>query len=481
MTEFETIIGLEVHVELSTQSKLFCGCPNHFGAPPNSHVCPVCLGLPGTLPVVNRKAVEMLVLAGRATGCTIAEFSKFDRKNYFYPDMPKNYQISQYDLPLAAHGHVDIPGKRVGITRIHLEEDTGKNTHVGASGRIGGADYSTVDYNRAGVPLLEIVSEPDMRSPDEAYDYMVALRDILRWIDVSDCKMEQGSLRCDANVSIRPVGSTQLETRCEIKNMNSFKSVRAAIASEVERQKAIKLSGGQVVLETRGWDEARGVTISMRSKEEAQDYRYFPDPDLLPLNISPQRIAEVDRAMPELPAQRARRYQDSFGLSAEDASLLVQSRPLSDFFERTVALGVEGKQASNWLNNEVARLSGEAGFGVEESRLTPETLAAAIKLVAGGATSNRGGKTLVERLFTQGGDPEKLLDELGLKQSSDRDAFATHVSAVIAENEKAVGEYRAGNEKALNSLVGQVMKRAKASGLNANPELVKQLLTEALA
>lgn len=478
MTEFETIIGLEVHVELNTQSKLFCGCPNRFGAPPNSQVCPVCLGLPGTLPVVNRDAVEMLVRAGRATGCTIAEFSKFDRKNYFYPDMPKNYQISQYDLPLAARGHLDIPGKRVGITRIHLEEDTGKTTHMGSSGRIGGADYSTVDYNRAGVPLLEIVSEPDMRSPEEAYDYMVALRDILRWIEVSDCKMEQGSLRCDANVSIRPVGSDKLETRTEIKNMNSFKSVKAAIASEVERQTQIRREGGTIILETRGWDEARGLTISMRSKEEAQDYRYFPDPDLLPLTLTKEHIAAVDQALPELPAQRSRRYQDSFGLSAEDAGLLVQSRPLSDFFETTVGLGLEGKLVSNWLNNEVARLSSEAGFGVEDSKLTPQGLAAVIKLVAAGTVSNRGGRTLVEHLFGQGGQPDQLVEQLGLAQSSDRDALMSEVRAVLQEQTRAAEEYRAGNAKALNSLVGQVMKRTRGK---ANPELVKQLLTEALA
>ncbi len=476
--QFETIIGLEVHVELSTESKLFCACPNQFGAPPNTQVCPVCLGLPGTLPVVNRRAVEMLVLAGRATGCTIAEFSKFDRKNYFYPDMPKNYQISQYDLPLAAGGHIDLEGKRVGITRIHLEEDTGKSTHMGASGRLGGSDFTLVDYNRAGVPLLEIVSEPDMRSPDEAHDYMVALRDILRWIGVSDCKMEQGSLRCDANVSIRPQGSDQLETRTEIKNMNSFKSVRAALASEVERQTAIRREGGRIIQETRGWDEARGITISMRSKEEAQDYRYFPDPDLLPLTISKERIAEVDRSLPELPAARARRFQQGFGLSGEEAGLLVQSRPLSEFFELTVARGADGKSVCNWLNNEVARLAGEAGHGVEMSSLTPVALAEVIALVAGGTVSNRGGRTLVEHLFKQGGVPAALVQELGLAQVSDREGLLVEVRFVIDEHPTAVDEYRAGKEKALNMLVGQVMKRTRGK---ANPELVKQLLFEALA
>ncbi|MCE7872336.1 Asp-tRNA(Asn)/Glu-tRNA(Gln) amidotransferase subunit GatB [bacterium CPR1] len=475
--QFETVIGLEVHVELATESKLFCACPNQFGAPPNTQVCPVCLGLPGTLPVVNRRAVEMLVLAGRATGCAIAEFSKFDRKNYFYPDMPKNYQISQYDLPLASGGHIDLEGKRVGITRIHLEEDTGKSTHMGASGRLGGSDFTLVDYNRAGVPLLEIVSEPDMRSPDEAHDYMVALRDILRWIGVSDCKMEQGSLRCDANVSIRPPGSEKLETRTEIKNMNSFKSVRAAIASEVERQTAIRREGGRIIQETRGWDEARGVTISMRSKEEAQDYRYFPDPDLLPLTIPRERIAEVDRSLPELPAARARRYQQSFGLSGGEAGLLVQSLALSEFFEQTLARGADPKAACNWLNNEVARLAGEAGHGVEESKLTPTALAEVIAQVSGGTVSNRGGRTMVEHLFKQGGDPAALVRELGLAQVSDRDGLLVEVRAVIDEQPTAVSEYRSGKEKALNSLVGQVMKRTRGK---ANPELVKQLLLEAL-
>ncbi|MEW6280884.1 MAG: Asp-tRNA(Asn)/Glu-tRNA(Gln) amidotransferase subunit GatB, partial [Candidatus Eremiobacterota bacterium] len=427
--DYETVIGLEVHVELSTRSKLFCGCPNRFGAEPNTQVCPVCLGLPGVLPAVNRRAVEMLVMAGRATGCRIAPFSKFDRKNYFYPDMPKNFQTSQYDLPLAVGGHLDVRvgdrTRRIGITRIHLEEDTGKSVHLAegdgelVAGRLGGSDLTLVDYNRAGVPLLEIVSEPDMRSPEEAQAYMMALRDILRWIEVSDCKMEQGSLRCDANISLRPAGVEALGTKAEIKNMNSFRSVRQALEYEVERQRQVLESGGHVVQETRGWDEERGVTISMRSKEEAQDYRYFPEPDLLPMEISAEFVARVDAELPELPAARAARYQAELSMSEAEAQALTQSRAVSHFLERTVALGCEPKAVSNWLTNEVARLSNEAGYGVDESRLTPENLSATLRLVADGTVSNKGARSVVEELFRAGGDPAEIVARLGLAQVSD--------------------------------------------------------------
>lgn len=478
---YETVIGLEVHVELSTRSKLFCGCPNRFGAPPNSLVCPVCLGLPGVLPVPNRLAIELLVLAGRALGCRIAPLSKFDRKNYFYPDMPKNFQTSQYDLPLAEHGMLEfqVQGmtRRARILRIHLEEDTGKSVHVvegaeGVAARLGASDYTLVDYNRAGVPLLEIVSEPDLRAPEEAAAYLETLRDLLRWLGVSDCKMEEGSLRCDANISLRPVGTEALGTKTEIKNMNSFKSVQAALEHEVDRQREILEGGGRVRQETRGWDEDRGVTILMRSKEHAQDYRYFPEPDLLPLAVDPDWLASVDASLPERPAARAARYRERLGLSETEAAWLTSSRASADYFE--AAGGT--REVATFMANELSRLSRETGVPLAESRLGPEQLAEILRLIGEGAISNKGGRELVERLFREGGDPRELVARLGLAQISDETALLDEVRAVLEGNPVAVEEYRAGKDKALNVLVGQLMKR---TGGRANPQVARRLLVEA--
>lgn len=478
---YETVIGLEVHVELSTRSKLFCGCPNRFGAPPNSLVCPVCLGLPGTLPVPNERAVDLLILAGRALGCAIAPFSKFDRKNYFYPDMPKDFQISQYDLPLAEHGHLEFQvrgePRRVRLKRIHLEEDTGKSVHVvegqsDVGARLAGADYTLVDYNRAGVPLLEIVSEPDLREPEEAAAYLEAMREVLRWLDVSDCKMEEGSLRCDANISLRPVGATELGTKTEIKNMNSFKSVAAALAFEVERQRGVLEAGGTIKQETRGWDEDRGVTIAMRSKEQEHDYRYFPEPDLLPLTVSAERLAQVDASLPELPAARARRYQAEHGLSEKEAAFLVSSREFVEFFE-----AAPGREVATWLANDISRLQNETGQALGASLLRPEQLAHVVRLIGVGTISNKGARSLVEHLFRQGGDPEALVGQLGLAQISSEEDLKAEVRAVVDANPTAVEEYRAGKDKALNVLVGQLMKRTQG---RANPQVARRLLVEAL-
>lgn len=479
---YETVIGLEVHVELATRSKLFCGCPNRYGAPPNTLVCPVCLGLPGVLPVPNRRAVDLLILAGRALGCQVAGLSRFDRKNYFYPDMTKNFQTSQYDMPLAEDGLleflVDERTCRARILRIHLEEDAGKSVHVVegtgdlVGARLGEADYTLVDYNRAGVPLLEIVSQPDLRAPEEAAAYLEALRDVLRWLEVSDCKMEEGSLRCDANVSLRPRGDGVLGTKVEIKNMNSFRSVQAALTYEVQRQRQVLGAGGRVVQETRAWDEERGVTLSMRSKEMAHDYRYFPEPDLLPMAVDAEWRARVEALIPELPAARARRYMQEPGLSRAEAAFLTSSRAWADFFE--AAGGT--REVATWMSNEVSRLVRETGIPVSQSHLSPEALARALNLVDRGVISNKGARELVERLFRQGGDPEELLDRLGLAQISGEEALADHVRAVLQANPQAVEEYRSGKGKALNVLVGQLMKRTAG---RANPLVARSLLHKA--
>lgn len=482
--QFETVIGLEVHVELATASKLFCGCPNRFGAEPNTLVCPVCLGLPGVLPVVNRRAIELHLLAARALGCKIAEHSKFDRKNYFYPDMPKNFQTSQYDLPLAYGGWVQLAEDRViGLTRIHLEEDTGKSIHYQEKdgqlvpGRLGGSDLTLVDYNRAGVPLLEIVSEPEMRTAEEAMAYCMALRDVLRWLGVSDCKMEEGSLRCDANVSLRPVGATKLGTKTEIKNMNSFKSIGAAIEYEVKRQAESLRQGGQIVQETRGWDENRGLTIGMRSKEEAHDYRYFPEPDLPLLEIDSAWIARVDASLPELPAARLARYQNDFGLSDKEAAFLTGDRFAGDFFEQTVEAGLSAAETVKWMANDVARLSNEFERALRDSQLSPSGLAATVALVGAGKVNQQGAQKVVESLFREGGQPDQWVERLGLAQMSDVSALREIISGVLAAAPEVVREYREGKKKAFNVLVGQTMKQTRG---RANPQTVNQLLKEIL-
>ena len=476
--QYETVIGIEVHVELKTKTKIFCNSTTEFGCDPNTHLCPVCLGLPGALPTLNKKVVEYAVRAALALNCSIADFSKFDRKNYYYPDMPKNYQVSQYDLPIAQHGYLDVEAegqtKRIGITRLHMEEDAGKLVH---QGNIMTTPYSLVDYNRTGVPLIEIVSEPDMRSPEEARAYAEKLRAVIQYTGVSDCRMEEGSLRCDANVSVRPVGQKELGTKAEIKNMNSFRALQRALAYEVERQIGVLESGGQVVQETRTWDEAKGITLTMRSKEEAHDYRYFPEPDLVPLVLDSQWIEFIRGALPELPDQRRARYVQEFGLPAYDATVLTLTKEMSDYFEEVIQHYHNPKVVSNWMMGEMSRLLNASGIEISQCNIKTAQFSDLLKLMDKGTISGKIAKTVFEEMFASGKDPETIVQEKGLVQISDAGAIATVVDEVIAANPKSVEDFRAGKEKAIGFLVGQVMKATRGK---ANPDMVNKLLQEKL-
>lgn len=475
-TAYEPVIGLEVHVELSTQSKMFCGCRNAFGAEPNTLVCPVCLGMPGTLPVINRRAVEFLCKAGLALGCTLAEHSKFDRKNYFYPDMPKNYQISQYDMPLTTGGTIRLPsGKTVRLNRIHLEEDTGKNLHGG--GRMAGAEYTLIDYNRAGVPLMEIVSEPDITSPEEADEYLMQLKAVLLYLQVSDVKMHEGSLRCDANVSVRPAGSSGLGTKAEIKNMNSFRSVVLALRYEIERQTVALGNGERIVQETRNWDEVRGITYSTRSKEQAHDYRYFPDPDLVPLSLDRSMVQRWRTELPELPLDRRERFIAAYGLSPYDAALLTGERHTADFFEASVLESKEPKLTANWLLGDVRRSLERNNRTLETSALKPSGLAAVIAAVKNNAISSKAAKEVCDAMVTSGKDADAVIRERGLAQVSDRSEIERIVDEVVASNQESVASYKAGRSKAFEFLVGQVMKASRG---RANIEVVRAALSNRL-
>jgi aspartyl-tRNA(Asn)/glutamyl-tRNA(Gln) amidotransferase subunit B len=470
----EVVIGLEVHVELHTRTKAFCSCPNEFGSEPNTNVCPVCMGLPGVLPVLNQAVLESAIRTGLAFNCEIASFSKFDRKNYYYPDLPKNYQVSQYDLPLCRQGYLDVEmdgaTRRIGITRVHMEEDAGKLVH----GPVG-SGYSLVDTNRCGVPLLEIVSEPDLRTPEEARAYLEKLKAILEYIDVSDCKMEEGSLRCDANISIRPAGSTVLNPKSEVKNMNSFRAVQHALAAEAERLCAILEEGDQFILETRAWDEVAGVTVQMRIKEEASDYRYFPDPDLVPLVISPDLVAQVRSALPELPSARRQRFMADYGLPAYDAGVLTGSRPLADFYEACVGASHDSKTVSNWVMGEFLRLLKAHNLEVEQARLTPSHLVEMLQLIDRGDISGKIAKAVFEEMFISGSRPREIVEARGLAQISDAGALSAVVQQVLDENPVVVEDYRKGKEKAMAFLVGQVMKATRGQ---ANPQLVNKLIRE---
>ncbi|MDT8900230.1 Asp-tRNA(Asn)/Glu-tRNA(Gln) amidotransferase subunit GatB [Anaeroselena agilis] len=474
--EYEVVIGLEVHTELKTASKIFCGCSTSFGAEQNTNVCPVCLGLPGVLPVLNAKVLEFAVRTGLALGCRILPFSKFDRKNYYYPDLPKNFQTSQYDLPIAVDGHLDIEvngeTRRIGITRVHMEEDAGKLVHAGTIAR---ADYTLVDYNRTGVPLLEIVSEPDIRSAEEAKAYLEKLKAILQYIDVSDCKMEEGSLRCDANISLRPKGETKLGTKAEIKNLNSFKAVQKGLEYEAYRQAEVLDEGGRIVQETRSWDDARGQTVSLRSKEQAHDYRYFPEPDLVPMVVDPAWVEDIRRSLPELPDARQARLMKDYGLSDYDAGVITASRAMADYFDATVAAGADAKAAANWLMGEFSRLLNAAGREIGDCPVAPGQLAALIDLQAKGTVSGKTAKTVFEEMWASGKDAAVIVKEQGLVQISDEGAVVAVVDKVIAANPQSVADFRAGKERALGFLVGQIMKETKG---RANPELVNKLLRE---
>lgn len=479
-TQYQAVIGLEVHVELKTRTKAFCSCPTEFGGEENTHVCPVCLGLPGTLPVLNKKVLEFAVRTGLALDCEIASFSKFDRKNYYYPDLPKNYQISQYDLPICKAGRLEIEvngeKKTIGITRVHMEEDAGKLLHSGAT--ISTSHYSLVDYNRTGVPLIEIVSEPDMRSAEEARVYMEKLKSILEYIDVSDVRMEQGSLRCDANVSIMPLGSKEFGTRTEIKNMNSFKALQKAVEYEIARQAEILEEGGRIIQETRTWDEEKGVTLSMRSKEEAHDYRYFPDPDLVPIVIDPQWVTELKSSLPELPDARKERLVRDMGLPGYDAAIITGNRPLAEFFDVAVREYNEPKIVSNWIMGELLRLLNLNNQDVRDSKVTPAELAALLKLQAEGTVSGKMAKTVFEEMFATGKTAAAVIKEKGMVQISDEGSLGELVERILAAHPQSVADYKAGKEKAIGFLVGQIMKETRGQ---ANPAVVNKLLKDKLS
>jgi aspartyl-tRNA(Asn)/glutamyl-tRNA(Gln) amidotransferase subunit B len=483
VTAFEAVIGIECHVELKTVTKMFCGCANEFGGEPNTRLCPVCLGLPGALPVPNAKAIEYIIATGLAFGAEIPAFSKFDRKNYFYPDMPKDYQISQYDMPLAVGGAVKYwldegTTKECRLTRIHLEEDTGKSTHAGSGdGRIAGSSYTLVDFNRAGVPLMECVSEPELHSPEEAVAFLESLRRTLLRLGVSDVKMEEGSLRCDANVSVRPAGSTQLGTKTEIKNMNSFRSVERAIASEIDRQIEILIAGGRIVQETRGWDEINGITHSMRSKEEAHDYRYFPDPDLVPLAIPREHIERLTHSLPEPPWRRFERYTVEFGLHSKQATQLIDNLALASYFDRVVALSRNPQQASNLVLGELSRLANESEIAVADSKVSPEHVAELIELIESKTVNSKIAKELLARMWDGAGSPKAIVEREGLAQTSDPRAIERFVDEVVAANAKVVADYRAGKTNVMGFLVGQVMKNSRGK---ADPALVNELLKKKL-
>jgi aspartyl-tRNA(Asn)/glutamyl-tRNA(Gln) amidotransferase subunit B len=481
MAGWETVIGLECHVELSTRTKMFCACRNEFGAEPNTLTCPVCLGQPGSLPVPNREAIARIIKIGLALDSTIAPRSLFHRKNYFYPDMPKNYQISQYDLPVCVGGHLDVEladgaTTRVGITRVHMEEDTGKTTHGSVSGRIHDAEHALVDYNRAGVPLVECVSEPDMRSPEEAGAYLRELRALLESLDVSDVRMEEGSLRCDANVSVRPEGAAELGVKVEIKNMNSVRSLERALTYEAQRQVAALEAGDPLVQETRHWDEDSGTTKTMRSKEEAFDYRYFPEPDIPPLEPDETWIEEIGATIPELPRARRSRYAESFGLKPEVARVLVADSAATALFEETVALGAEPAASANWITQDLAGLRHEADPG-GEATVGARHVADLVALVADGTISTAGAKRALEEAFETGDAIGDIVERRGLRQVSDVGELGAVVDRVLEENADAAAKFRAGNEGVIGFLVGQVMK---ASGGSANPKLAQELLRERL-
>ena len=478
--KYEAVIGLEIHCELKTKTKIFCGCATGFGAEQNAHVCPVCLGLPGVLPTVNKRVVEFGIKAGLATNCTINKYSKFDRKNYYYPDLPKNWQTSQYDLPIAEHGWVDIDvdgeKKRIRLTRIHMEEDAGKLVHSGTT--IKDSATSNVDYNRTGVPLLEIVSEPDLRSAEEARAYMEKIKAIMEYIDVSNCRMEEGNLRADINVSLRPVGTKELGTRTEMKNINSFKNLEDAINYEIERQQEVLEDGGHVVQETRTFDPARGITLSMRSKENAHDYRYMPEPDLPPIVTSEETIEKYRSELPELPDAHRARLEKEYGLSDYDAGIITSSRAMAEYFDAVVATGADPKLAANWIMGDLAKNLNEDGIDIAKSPVSAERLGKMIGLIMKDTISGKIAKKVFKEMWTNEDDPEKIVKDKGLVQITDTGAIEAAVDAAIAANPKAVAEYKGGKKKAIGALVGQVMKATRGK---ANPQMVNKMLAEKLA
>jgi len=467
--KYEANIGLEVHLQLSTESKVFCSCSTEFGKSPNTETCPVCLGFPGTLPVLNEKAFLRAIKVALALNCTIEEKMKFDRKNYYYPDLPKNFQISQYGKPLARHGllqiHRDEGAKKIRIRRVHLEEDAGKLIHTDR--------YSLIDYNRAGIPLLEIVSEPDISSPEEAYVYLISLKSLLRYLDVSDCNMEEGSLRCDANISLRKVGSESLGVKTELKNMNSFKNVKNALDYEIKRQTSLLNEGEKILQETRLWNADKGITTSMRSKEEEHDYRYFPEPDLVPFTIDKEIIERVSNEIPELPAMRQARFISQYNIPEYDASVLTQEKEIADFFEETIKIYNNPKGISNWLMGDVSGILNEKDISIDQTQLQPANLAKMAKMVDEGIISGKIAKAILPDMINNGYPPDVLVREKGLSQMSNREELENVISQILKENKKTVNDYKSGRKIALTFLVGQVMK---VTGGKANPKIVNEIL-----
>ncbi len=474
--KWEAVIGLEVHVQLKTRTKVFCGCSTEFGMEPNSQVCPVCLGFPGSLPVLNELALESSIKVGLALDCTVQEFTKFDRKHYYYPDLPKNFQISQYDLPISKDGHLDITvnaqPRRIGVRRAHLEEDAGKLIHKD--------EKSLVDLNRTGMPLLEIVSEPDMHTPEEAYEYLTSLKSIIQYLGVSDCDMEKGTLRCDANISIRPAGSSGLGTKSELKNLNSFKAVRDALGYEIERHIETLEAGEKIVQETRLWDDKAGRTVSMRSKEEAKDYRYFPEPDLPPFVISAGRISQLRSQLPELPQAKARRFCSEFGLSEKDSAILTGLKANADFAEERIRAfpGANKKPVVNWLIGPLFSEANQRGCELHQLAVSSKQLSELIDLVEQGAISNLAAKTVLTDMLGSGKSPSQIVKEKNLAQVSDASSLNSDIEAVLCQHPGPVGDFKAGKTNALMFLVGQVMKMSKGK---TNPKVVQELLKERLS
>ena len=475
---WQSVIGLEVHAQLKTKTKIFCGCPTDFGMQPNEQICPVCIGMPGVLPVLNREAVELAIRTGLALNCEIAADCRFDRKNYFYADLPKGYQISQFELPICKEGHLDITGKTVRIQRAHLEEDAGKLVHAGAAG-LHGSEYSLADYNRSSMPLLEIVSQPDIETPEQAREYLTNLRNILRYVETCDGNLEEGSFRCDANVSIRPVGETKLGTRTEIKNMNSFKAVQRAIQSEIERQIALVESGGAVVQETRLWDENSGKTFTMRSKEDAHDYRYFPEPDLMPLQIDREWVERVRQTLPELPNARRDRYVSQYGLPAESAAILSETREMAEYFESTLKAGAESAvaEAAKYLVGPITAYLNDKKLELSQIAMTPEHFAALIVAEKSGTIGSTTSKQLLPELLEKGGDPAVIIKERNLAQISDPAVIRGWIDDVFARSQSQLEDYKNGKVKLRQYFVGELMKLAKGK---ANTQVMNQLLDEML-
>ena len=474
--DYEVVIGLEVHAELSTNTKIYCNCTTKFGADPNTHCCPICTGMPGTLPVLNEKVVEYAIKMGLATNCEIAKFSKQDRKNYFYPDLPKAYQVSQYDLPLCERGHIDVmledgEKKRIGITRIHIEEDAGKLIHDAYTGD------TLVDMNRCAVPLIEIVSEPDIRSAKEAVAYMQTLKSILEYLEICDCKMQEGSLRCDVNLSVRKKGQTEFGTRTETKNLNSFKAIERAIEFETNRQIEELENGGTIYQETRRFDDAKGIGYAMRSKEDAHDYRYFPEPDLAPIVMSDEYVQNLKDNLPEMPHIKKERYMKEFELSEYDAKHLTDSKYTADFFENTVKLCGNAKAVANWIMSDFAKMLNESEIEIQDSKVTEENLAALIKLIDSGKISSAIAKKVFVDMFNNGEDANKIVEQKGLVQISDEGAIKEVVEKIVDANPKSVEDYHNGKDKAIGFLVGQIMRETKGK---ANPQIVNKLLKEIL-